>query len=252
MEPPAADSRRERAPRPPPRPSRPSARRLREQRRAAETRGVGRRRRRRRQDGDARAFAAAARRRRVRVAAAASQQPVEDGAEARSTHRRVLLPALGHQRVDRRRAVAGRRARLTAAAHRVDQLAVGQLLERPRRRPSAVHLPRQHAVRPRVARLRVAPAPLGRRAGPAGGSRRRRAGSETGRRRTASPAATARLARRRRRCAPPRRGAPAPPTPGSPAPEPPGPGPILSVFSALIVHSELKSVHPGFPVAFIF
>jgi len=29
------------------------------------------------------------------------------------------------------------------------------------------------------------------------------------------------------------------------------PGPILSVFSALIVHSELKSVHPGFPVAFI-
>ena len=29
-------------------------------------------------------------------------------------------------------------------------------------------------------------------------------------------------------------------------------GPILSVFSALIVHSELKSVHPGFPVAFIF
>ena len=30
------------------------------------------------------------------------------------------------------------------------------------------------------------------------------------------------------------------------------PGPILSVFSALIVHSELKSVHPGFPVAFIF
>ena len=28
--------------------------------------------------------------------------------------------------------------------------------------------------------------------------------------------------------------------------------PILSVFSALIVHSELKSVHPGFPVAFIF
>jgi len=29
-------------------------------------------------------------------------------------------------------------------------------------------------------------------------------------------------------------------------------GPILSVFTALIVHSELKSVHPGFPVAFIF
>ena len=29
-------------------------------------------------------------------------------------------------------------------------------------------------------------------------------------------------------------------------------GPILNVFSALIVHSELKSVHPGFPVAFIF
>ena len=29
-------------------------------------------------------------------------------------------------------------------------------------------------------------------------------------------------------------------------------GPILSVFSALIVHSELKSAHPGFPVAFIF
>jgi len=29
-------------------------------------------------------------------------------------------------------------------------------------------------------------------------------------------------------------------------------GPILRVFSALIVHSELKSVHPGFPVAFIF
>jgi len=27
-------------------------------------------------------------------------------------------------------------------------------------------------------------------------------------------------------------------------------GPILSVFPALIVHSELKSVHPGFPVAF--
>ena len=27
---------------------------------------------------------------------------------------------------------------------------------------------------------------------------------------------------------------------------------ILSVFFALIVHSELKSVHPGFPVAFIF
>ena len=26
--------------------------------------------------------------------------------------------------------------------------------------------------------------------------------------------------------------------------------PILSVFPALIVHSELKSVHPGFPVAF--
>jgi len=31
-----------------------------------------------------------------------------------------------------------------------------------------------------------------------------------------------------------------------------GSGPILSVFFALIVHSELKSVHPGFPVAFIF
>ena len=30
-------------------------------------------------------------------------------------------------------------------------------------------------------------------------------------------------------------------------------GPILSVFPALIVHSELKkNVHPGFPVAFIF
>ena len=29
-------------------------------------------------------------------------------------------------------------------------------------------------------------------------------------------------------------------------------GPILSVFPALIVHSGLKSVHPGFPVAFIF
>jgi len=29
-------------------------------------------------------------------------------------------------------------------------------------------------------------------------------------------------------------------------------GPILSVFPALIVHSELKCVHPGFPVAFIF
>ena len=29
-------------------------------------------------------------------------------------------------------------------------------------------------------------------------------------------------------------------------------GPIPSVFSALIVHSELKSVHPGFRVAFIF
>jgi len=28
--------------------------------------------------------------------------------------------------------------------------------------------------------------------------------------------------------------------------------PILSVFPALIVHSELKSVQPGFPVAFIF
>jgi len=28
--------------------------------------------------------------------------------------------------------------------------------------------------------------------------------------------------------------------------------PILTVFPALIVHSELKSVHPGFPVAFIF
>jgi len=28
-------------------------------------------------------------------------------------------------------------------------------------------------------------------------------------------------------------------------------GPILSVFFALIVHSELKSVHLGFPVAFI-
>jgi len=31
-----------------------------------------------------------------------------------------------------------------------------------------------------------------------------------------------------------------------------GAGPILSVFFALIVHSKLKSVHPGFPVAFIF
>ena len=30
------------------------------------------------------------------------------------------------------------------------------------------------------------------------------------------------------------------------------PGPILSVFPTLIVHSELKNVHPGFPVAFIF
>jgi len=30
------------------------------------------------------------------------------------------------------------------------------------------------------------------------------------------------------------------------------PVPILSVFPALIVHSELKSVQPGFPVAFIF
>jgi len=29
-------------------------------------------------------------------------------------------------------------------------------------------------------------------------------------------------------------------------------GPILSMFFALIVHSELKSVHSGFPVAFIF
>jgi len=29
-------------------------------------------------------------------------------------------------------------------------------------------------------------------------------------------------------------------------------GPILSVFFALIVHSELKSVHPRFPVAFNF
>jgi len=29
-------------------------------------------------------------------------------------------------------------------------------------------------------------------------------------------------------------------------------GPILSVFSALIVHSELKSMQNGFPVAFIF
>jgi len=29
-------------------------------------------------------------------------------------------------------------------------------------------------------------------------------------------------------------------------------GPILSVFFVLIVHSELKCVHPGFPVAFIF
>jgi len=28
--------------------------------------------------------------------------------------------------------------------------------------------------------------------------------------------------------------------------------PILSVFPALIVHSELKSVNPEFPVAFIF
>ena len=32
----------------------------------------------------------------------------------------------------------------------------------------------------------------------------------------------------------------------------PKPVPILSEFPALIVHSELKSVHPGFPVAFIF
>ena len=30
------------------------------------------------------------------------------------------------------------------------------------------------------------------------------------------------------------------------------PGPILNVFPALIVHAELKSVHPGFLVAFIF
>ena len=30
------------------------------------------------------------------------------------------------------------------------------------------------------------------------------------------------------------------------------PGPILSVFPALIVHSALQSVHPGLPVAFIF
>jgi len=29
-------------------------------------------------------------------------------------------------------------------------------------------------------------------------------------------------------------------------------GPVLSLFPTLIVHSELKSVHPGFPVAFIF
>ena len=29
------------------------------------------------------------------------------------------------------------------------------------------------------------------------------------------------------------------------------PVPILSVFPALTVHSELKSVHPGFPVAFL-
>jgi len=28
--------------------------------------------------------------------------------------------------------------------------------------------------------------------------------------------------------------------------------PILSVFPALIMQSELKSAHPGFPVAFIF
>ena len=28
--------------------------------------------------------------------------------------------------------------------------------------------------------------------------------------------------------------------------------PILSVLPALIVHSKLKSVHAGFPVAFIF
>jgi len=34
--------------------------------------------------------------------------------------------------------------------------------------------------------------------------------------------------------------------------EEPKTAPILSVFPALIVHSELKSVHPGFPVAFIF
>ena len=31
-----------------------------------------------------------------------------------------------------------------------------------------------------------------------------------------------------------------------------GAGPILSVFPALTVHPELQSVHPGFPVAFIF
>ena len=28
--------------------------------------------------------------------------------------------------------------------------------------------------------------------------------------------------------------------------------PILSMFPALIVHSDLKSVHPGFPVALFF
>jgi len=32
----------------------------------------------------------------------------------------------------------------------------------------------------------------------------------------------------------------------------PTPAPILSVFPALIVNSELKSVYPGFPVTFIF
>ena len=39
---------------------------------------------------------------------------------------------------------------------------------------------------------------------------------------------------------------------GTEADLPDSAGPILSVFFALIVHSELKSVHPGFPVAFIF
>ena len=40
--------------------------------------------------------------------------------------------------------------------------------------------------------------------------------------------------------------------PGPSVPESSTLRPILSVFPALIVHSELKSVHPGFPVAFIF